>query len=110
MVILSAGIDLSVGSLLAFSCTAFALFVTGFTEAEGWLAGSGCSHPVPAVAIALVVAVAGSSLMGFVNGVVVAKGRIQPFIVTLAMMLSRNILRGLEASLRSPSMSNCSAS
>lgn len=87
MVILSAGIDLSVGSILAFSCTVFALLATGFTE-RGWMAGWGLSYPGAAVPVAIAVCLAGSFLMGFVNGFVVAKGRIQPFIVTLAMMLS----------------------
>jgi ribose transport system permease protein len=88
LVILSAGIDLSVGSLLAFSCTAFALVVTALTEPESWGAGTFLSAPALAIPIAIVVAVAGSLAMGFINGFIVAKGRIQPFIVTLAMMLS----------------------
>jgi ribose/xylose/arabinose/galactoside ABC-type transport system permease subunit len=88
LVILSAGIDLSVGSLLAFSCTFFALVVTGLTEADSWGGGTFLSSPALAVLVAVLLAVAGSLAMGFVNGFVVAKGRIQPFIVTLAMMLS----------------------
>lgn len=87
MVILSAGIDLSVGSILAFACTVFALLATGFTE-RGWLAGWGLSAPWAALTAATLAALVGSLFMGFVNGLVVAKGRIQPFIVTLAMMLS----------------------
>jgi len=87
MVILSAGIDLSVGSILAFSCTVFALLATGLTE-RGWMAGWAASSPSLAILAAILVALTGSLLMGFVNGFIVAKGRIQPFIVTLAMMLS----------------------
>ncbi|HZH32624.1 MAG TPA: ABC transporter permease [Pyrinomonadaceae bacterium] len=69
-VILTGGIDLSVGSLMA---------VAGVVAAT--LAGRG-------VVIAVVAAVAVATLLGLVNGVVIAKARIQPFIVTLAMMIA----------------------
>ena len=69
-VILTGGIDLSVGSLLA---------VAGVVAAH--LAGRGLP-----VALAAGVAVAG--VLGLINGVVIAKARIQPFIVTLAMMIA----------------------
>jgi ribose transport system permease protein len=69
-VILTGGIDLSVGSLVA---------VGGVIAAN--LAGRG-------VLIALLVAVAFTTLLGLINGAVIAKGRIQPFIVTLAMMIA----------------------
>ncbi|MEO5857872.1 MAG: ABC transporter permease, partial [Pyrinomonadaceae bacterium] len=69
-VILTGGIDLSVGALLA---------VAGVIAAS--LADQG-------LAIALVAAVAGATVLGLINGLVIAKGRIQPFIVTLAMMIA----------------------
>ncbi|HEX8474676.1 MAG TPA: ribose ABC transporter permease [Pyrinomonadaceae bacterium] len=69
-VILTGGIDLSVGSLLA---------VAGVIAAN--LAGRG-------VVVAVLAAVAFTTLLGFINGVVIAKARIQPFIVTLAMMIA----------------------
>ncbi len=69
-VILTGGIDLSVGSLLA---------VAGVVAAG--LAGRG---PI----IALVAAVAFTTLLGLINGLVIAKGRLQPFITTLAMMIA----------------------
>jgi ribose/xylose/arabinose/galactoside ABC-type transport system permease subunit len=69
-VILTGGIDLSVGSLLA---------VAGVVAAG--LAGRG-------LAVALVAGVAVAAALGVVNGVVIAKARIQPFIVTLAMMIA----------------------
>jgi ribose transport system permease protein len=69
-VILTGGIDLSVGSLLA---------VAGVIAAK--LAGQG-------IFVALAAAVAVTALLGLVNGVVIAKARIQPFIVTLAMMIA----------------------
>jgi len=69
-VILTAGIDLSVGSLMA---------VAGVVAAS--LAGQG-------VLISVVAAVGLTMLLGLVNGAVIAKARIQPFIVTLAMMIA----------------------
>jgi len=69
-VILTAGIDLSVGSLMA---------VAGVVAAS--LAGRG-------VLISVVAAVGLTMLLGLVNGAVIAKARIQPFIVTLAMMIA----------------------
>ena len=69
-VILTGGIDLSVGSLFA---------VAGVTAA--YLADYG-------LLVALLGAVLVTAILGFINGVVIAKARIQPFIVTLAMMIA----------------------
>lgn len=69
-VILTGGIDLSVGSLAA---------VAGVVSAS--MAGRG-------LAVALGAGVAAAALLGLVNGLVIAKARIQPFIVTLAMMMA----------------------
>ncbi|MCA1620546.1 MAG: ABC transporter permease [Acidobacteria bacterium] len=69
-VILTGGIDLSVGSLVA---------VAGVVAAG--LADRGI---LAAVAAGVGVATA----LGLVNGLVIAKARIQPFIVTLAMMIA----------------------
>ncbi len=69
-VILTGGIDLSVGSVLALSGAIIA----------GLLAAG---RPV-LVGIAAGLAV--GALLGLVNGLVIAKGRVQPFIATLAML------------------------
>ncbi|MFN2595864.1 MAG: ABC transporter permease [Pyrinomonadaceae bacterium] len=69
-VILTGGIDLSVGSLLAVAGVAAAHF-----------AGRG-------LPVALLAGVVLAGVLGFVNGVVIARARIQPFIVTLAMMIA----------------------
>lgn len=69
-VILTGGIDLSVGSILA---------VAGVIAAK--LAGQG-------LIVALLAGVGFATLLGLVNGVTIAKARIQPFIVTLAMMIA----------------------
>jgi ribose transport system permease protein len=72
VVIVTAGIDLSVGSVLGLAAVSFALFTMPF----GWSA--------PA-AIALVLAIGAAA--GTCSGVLVARYRIQPFVVTLAMMV-----------------------
>lgn len=76
-VIVSAGIDLSVGSVAALSATV--------------LAWSATSHGVP-VFIAVVLAVATGIAAGLVNGFLIAYGKLPPFIATLAML---SVARGL---------------
>lgn len=72
LVIITAGIDLSVGSVLGFAATFFSLLVIG----HGW--------PAPA---AVVVTVLATSAMGAASGLVISRFRIQPFVATLGMML-----------------------
>ncbi|MEZ4220332.1 MAG: ABC transporter permease [Polyangiaceae bacterium] len=72
VVIITAGIDLSVGSVLALSAVSFALF----TMPLGWSA-----------ALAVVVTLGVGLSVGAVNGVLVALPRIQAFVVTLASMV-----------------------
>lgn len=81
VVIVTAGIDLSVGSVLALSAVTFALF-TMHRGLPGLLA-------IPAV-LAL------GTLLGLLSGALVAAARIQAFIVTLAMMV---FARGLSKEL-----------
>ncbi|MFJ7900514.1 substrate-binding domain-containing protein [Streptomyces sp. NPDC096198] len=76
-VIVSAGIDLSVGSVAALSATV--------------LAWSATSEGVP-VAIAVVLAIATGLAAGLVNGVLISYGKLPPFIATLAML---SVGRGL---------------
>ncbi len=73
LVILTAGIDLSVGSVLGLSATLFALLTIGY----GWSIGGA----VVAVALA-------GLLLGVINGLLVARFRLQPFVATLAMMIA----------------------
>ncbi|MEU6549859.1 substrate-binding domain-containing protein [Streptomyces sp. NPDC046915] len=76
-VIVSAGIDLSVGSVAALSATV--------------LAWSATSHGVP-VFLAVVLSVATGIAAGLVNGFLIAYGKLPPFIATLAML---SVARGL---------------
>lgn len=76
LVILTSGIDLSVGSLLALT---------------GAVAASIVGIEVNAL-VAVAAALALGAAIGAVTGVIVAKGRVQAFIATLVMML---LLRGV---------------
>ncbi len=83
LVILSAGIDLSVGSTLALSATVATMVLTR------WKADVG---PGLHMAVAMLAALAAGAAAGAINGVVIVSLRIQPFIVTLASMIG---IRGL---------------
>jgi len=69
-VVLTGGIDLSVGSLVALS---------------GVVAGAASAHGSLAAAAA---GIGAATVLGAVNGLVVTRARIQPFVVTLAMMIA----------------------
>ncbi len=75
-VILTAGIDLSVGSVVALSTVvAASLMQGGLPVPLGMLAGLGIG-----------------TVLGLINGLVIARARIPPFVVTLGMM---TVARGL---------------
>lgn len=76
LIILTGGIDLSVGSVLALSAALM-----------GGMAAGGL-HPTLAVAVGLAV---GAGL-GMINGLIVTRGRVAPFVATLATM---TVARGL---------------
>jgi ribose transport system permease protein len=75
------GLDLSVGSIAAVVGVSFAMLVRG-----------GLMAPIPALLIVMI----GAMLLGFINGFVSVKGKIEPFLVTLATMY---IYRGLALTL-----------
>jgi ribose transport system permease protein len=76
LVILTAGIDLSVGSVIG---------LTGCMTAELIVHGTG-------VPVAILAGLAAGAAIGVFNGVLVAHGKLPPFIVTLGML---GIARGL---------------
>lgn len=75
-VILTGGIDLSVGSILALSSALMGSFIVGGLD------------PILAIVIACLIGAA----LGAVNGLVITYGKVAPFIATLATM---TIFRGL---------------
>lgn len=75
-VIISAGIDLSVGAVVGLSSIVVALFLK---------TGMG-------IVLAVLLALAVGTLVGLINGIIVYNGKVTPFIATLGMM---TIVRGL---------------
>lgn len=69
LIIITGGIDLTVGSILSFGTVTIAALAT--EHSGGW---------VPA----LIAVLAGGLFFGFLNGVIITKGRQQPIIVTIA--------------------------
>jgi ribose transport system permease protein len=76
MVIISGGIDLSVGSIVALSTVVIA-----------WLLQNAGVNPL----IAALGGVAAAAFFGFISGLLITRLRVVPFIVTLGMML---VVRG----------------
>ena len=84
MVIITGGIDLSVGSLVALSAVVTTVFIRdamGGVDASGWGVILGC-----------LVGAAACGVVGMFSGMMVTVFSIPPFIVTLAMM---QVARGL---------------
>ncbi len=86
LVILSAGIDLSVGAITAISASAAAVLMTQRIEILGIAIG-----PVNFV-LGLFIALVVGALAGAFNGLIITRGRIPDFIATLG---SLTILRGI---------------
>jgi ribose transport system permease protein len=70
-VIITAGIDLSVGTVMTFSAVMTGVFITNW----GW--------PVP---LGILGGVLAGALAGLINGVVISRMKIPPFIATLGML------------------------
>ena len=78
-VILTGGIDLSVGSITGLSgMVAGALILNGLTVA-GWVI-------YPSIPMVILIAIAVGGLIGLVNGTLVTRFGVAPFIATLGMM------------------------
>ena len=73
LVIITAGIDLSVGSVLGFSATLLAMFLIRF----GW-------SPMVAIPLCLLTGAG----IGAASGALVARFRVQPFVATLVMLVA----------------------
>ncbi len=88
-VIISGGIDLSVGSLyVASGAFTLALLDTG---AVGWFGKIGLTG-VPAILLAVILSIAFATLLGEGNGLLISYGKMPPFIATLgAMQILRSV-------------------
>lgn len=83
-VILTGGIDLSVGSILAFS----AIVAASFSSATFSALGGHVYSPLVSYSVSLLAGL----ILGLVNGTIIAKWRVAPFVVTLGML---SMARGL---------------
>ena len=77
LVIISGGIDLSIGSMLALTG-----MVSGVVMSRYYTTGSGTGIALVGLAVALAVGLVG----GMLNGIIIAKLRLNPLIVTLGTM------------------------
>jgi ribose transport system permease protein len=84
-VIITAGIDLSVGAVLVFASVISAKVMLALSGAQGSTYGT-TDGGWPVIAIGAVVAVLAGMVWGAVNGVLIAIARIPPLIVTLGTM------------------------
>lgn len=88
LVIITGGIDLSVGSVLALAAVITALGL------RDWGGGAGASHAL--VGLAIGVALAVCAAIGCFHGLLITLGKVPPFVVTLGTMLTaRGLARWL---------------
>lgn len=76
-VIISGGIDLSIGTVMSFGAVMSAVFITNWNQP---------------VLIGVLGGIGAGTLAGFVNGIIIAKLKVPPFIATLGML---NVAKGL---------------
>jgi ribose transport system permease protein len=84
-VIITAGIDLSVGAVLVFASVVSSKVMLALSGAQGSTYGT-TDGGWPVIAIGAVLAVLAGMVWGLVNGVLIAIARIPPLIVTLGTM------------------------
>ena len=95
-VILTGGIDLSVGSIVALSAVCLGIFTH---KGMAWLGENPSDWAVLAIVLlAILGAILVGALCGYINGFVIVYGKVTPFITTLGMM---GIARGLALTLSS---------
>lgn len=103
VVILTGGIDLSVGSVMALAGVYYSNLIRGdlFTYMPPFIKvyeGAGKIDPVLREPLCLLFVILVVSLLGVTNGIVVAKLQAPPFVVTVGMMI---FARGLAYSMTS---------
>ncbi len=86
LVIISGGIDLSVGSVCALSAVVTMMLMRLLS------ATAAAQVPGATIALATLLALALASLTGLVNGVLIARVRLSPFVTTLGML---SVARGM---------------
>jgi ribose transport system permease protein len=79
LVIISGGLDLSIGSVMTFAAVASALVMKE-------IAGDSAEHQLAAAAAGLGVGIASGVAWGAINGALIAFARLPPFVVTLGSL------------------------
>ena len=93
MIMISGGIDLSVGSVIALVCVVIARLARGSdVQFPDFLGGAKFTLPAVPLTFALLIGVAIGMLCGLANGTLIAGLRVVPFIITLGSM---KVYRGL---------------
>lgn len=86
LVIISAGIDLSAGSVIAFCSVVIAQMMVAYGLSPG---------------IAAIIGILAGGLCGLINGVLITRLKLVPFIVTLGMLLIvRGFAKGISSSMQ----------
>lgn len=85
LIIISAGIDLSVGSVIAISMVSCTGIISWMTNTMGF-------HEYYSIPVGIMIAVLTGGCFGFLNGMLIILGNLPPFIVTLGML---SIVRGI---------------
>ncbi|MFO8012890.1 MAG: ABC transporter permease [Phycisphaerae bacterium] len=94
MIIISAGIDLSAGSVIALAAVSGAWAVRELAPAG--LAELGGTQAVWIPVVALAVGIAAGGLAGATNGFLITRLKLAPFIITLGMMtFARGMAKGI---------------
>jgi len=86
LVIISGGIDLSVGSICALSAVMTMMLL------RFWSATATAQVPGASIALAALLALALAATIGLANGVLIARIRLSPFVTTLGML---SVARGM---------------
>src|SRR5215469_5250213 len=86
LVIISGGIDLSVGSICALSAVVTMMLMRFFSETTA------AQMPGATIALAVLLALGLAALTGLVNGLLIARVRLSPFVTTLGML---SVARGM---------------
>src|SRR5215469_10494311 len=86
LVIISGGIDLSVGSVCALSAVVAMMLMRFFSETTA------AQMPGATIALAALLALVLAALIGLVNGLLIARVRLSPFVTTLGML---SVARGM---------------
>ena len=85
-VIVTAGIDLSIGGILFFSAVCGGEVMLHLSGTSAQTINGEYPHAAYAVPIGIVVCIAAGTLWGFINGMLITRLRLPPFIVTLGTL------------------------